>query len=145
MRNIFTETYEKEQELKRAYDAAATEGQREEIRKEFQKLMNKIGELEPADQMLWRAYEQARECGNERIDLNDCISEEKVVDWIRGFRKYGFKEFTFSSTWSSTVEVAWLFTKEGCTLEGLVEINSNHKKFMSDEYEKAHGYLFKIN
>lgn len=44
------------------------------------------------DQMLWRAYEQARECGNERIDLNDCISEEKVVDWIRGFRKYGFRE-----------------------------------------------------
>lgn len=92
MRNIFTENYEKEQELKRAYDAAATERQREEIRKEFQKLMNKIGELEPADQMLWRAYEQARECGNERIDLNDCISEEKVVDWIRGFRKYGFRE-----------------------------------------------------
>lgn len=53
--------------------------------------------------------------------------------------------FTFSSTWSSAVETAWLFQKAGCTLAGLIEINSQHKAIMSDEYEKAHGYLFKLN
>ena len=45
----------------------------------------------------------------------------------------------------SAYETAWLFQKAGCTLAGLIEINSQHKAFMSDEYEKTHGYLFKLN
>ena len=77
--------------------------------------------------------------------LNDTIRDDAVEGLVACMKKYGIEAFTFSSTWSSAVETAWLFQKAGCTLSGLIEINSQHKAFMSDEYEKAHGYLFKLN
>lgn len=67
--------------------------------------------------------------------------EEQIAE--KG-KAYGIEKFTFSSSWSSAVETAWLFTQNGCRLERIVEINGSHKAFMSDEYEKAHGYLFSI-
>ena len=87
---------------------------------------------------------EAQERGNAYIDLNDTIWDDQVPALIGNLREYGIEKFTFSSTWSSAVETAWLFTQNGCRLEGLVEINGRHKAFMSDEYEKAHGYLFSI-
>ena len=91
------------------------------------------------------ATKTAKDCGNEYIDLNDTIRDEAVEGLVACMKENGIEHFTFSSTWSSAVETAWLFQKAGCRLEGLIEINSQHKAFMSDEYEKAHGYLFKLN
>lgn len=88
---------------------------------------------------------EGKDCGNEYIDLNDTIRDDAVEGLVACMKEYGIEAFTFSSTWSSAVETAWLFQKAGCTLAGLIEINSQHKAFMSDEYEKAHGYLFKLN
>lgn len=93
---------------------------------------------------LWRAYETSMDCGNEYPDFDSPIKDGEIGELISSMRKQGFTAFTYSSTWSSAVETAWLFQKAGCRLEGLVEINSQHKAFMSDEYEKAHGYLFKL-
>jgi hypothetical protein len=64
---------------------------------------------------------------------------------IESLKALGIEKFTFSSTWSSSVEVAWLFTQNGCTLEGLVEINGKCKQTFSDDFEKAHGFLFSIH
>ena len=64
---------------------------------------------------------------------------------IKTLRALGFRKFTFSSAWSSAVETAWLFIKNGCLLEGMVEIKSKHKDFETDEYEKIHAYLFNLN
>ena len=73
------------------------------------------------------------------------IRDEDVPNMIKTLRALGFRKFTFSSSWSSAVETAWLFTKNGCLLEGMVEINSKHKDFETDEYEKIHAYLFNLN
>lgn len=94
---------------------------------------------------VYRLYEDAVECGNEYIDLNDAIWEKDVADLIQNLRENGVEHFTFSSTWSGAVEIAWLFTQNGCTLEGLVEINSRHTDTFTGEREKVHGYLFAIH
>ena len=73
------------------------------------------------------------------------ITDEEVSELVARMKDYGIEAFTFSSTWSSAVETAWLFQQAGCTLAGLVEINSQYKAFMSNEYEKVHGYLFKLS
>ena len=54
------------------------------------------------------------------------------------------KTFTFSSTWSSAVETAWLFVQNGCKLEGLVQINGTCQAFMREEYERVPAYVFSI-
>ena len=141
-KDIFEATYEKVQEAKRVYHET---GNKEEGKKLYAEATEWLKEIDNIEYSLWEAYEEARELGNEHIDIKDNIRDENVATWVKAMRECGIKGFTFSSGWSSAVETAWLFQKEGCTLEGLVELNSHHKVFMSDEYEKVHGYLFKVN
>lgn len=146
-KNNFAEEYAKELAVKAQYDeakkAGSTEGQ-EAAREAYHRLEEQIASKGNSYARIYRLYSEAQERGNEYIDLNDTIWDEQVPALIGSLREYGIERFTFSSTWSSAVETAWLFTRNGCRLEGLVEINSRHKAFMSEEYEKAHGYLFRI-
>ena len=143
MMNIFEETYRGIQEAKKAYAAATSTAEQDAARAIYKQATAKLDGLSNTEQRIWSAYETAKDCGNEYIDLNDTISDDAVEGLVACMKKYGIE--AFSSTWSSAVEIAWLFQKAGCTLAGLIEINSQHKAFMSDEYEKAHGYLFKLN
>lgn len=145
MMNIFEETYRGIQEAKKAYAAATSTAEQDAARAIYKQATAKLDGLSSTEQRIWSAYETAKDCGNEYIDLNDTINDDAVEGLVACMKKYGIEAFTFSSTWSSAVEIAWLFQKAGCTLAGLIEINSQHKAFMSDEYEKAHGYLFKLN
>ncbi len=136
------------QQIKARYDEAKeqnnTEGM-EAARKAYQQLAERIESRGASYAKVYRLYQEAVECGNEHIDLNDVIWEKDVAALIQSLRENGVEHFTFSSTWSSAVEVAWLFTQNGCTLEGLVEINSRHTDTFTGEREKAHGYLFAIH
>ena len=145
MMNIFEEAYRGIQEAKKAYAAATNTAEQDAARALYKQVTTKLDGLSSTEQRIWSAYETAKDCGNEYIDLNDTIREDEVEGLVACMKKYDIEAFTFSSTWSSAVETAWLFQKTGCTLAGLIEINSQHKAFMSDEYEKAHGYLFKVN
>ncbi len=145
MKNIFEETYKGIQEAKKAYEAAADKEGQDAARALYQKATASLEGMNGTELRIWRAYEAAKDCGNEYLDINDMVSDETVKSLITCMKEHGIEAFTFSSTWSSAVETAWLFQKAGCTLAGLIEINSQHKAFMSDEYEKAHGYLFKLN
>ena len=141
----FEEAYRGIQEAKKAYATATNTAEQDAARAIYKQATAKLDGLSNTEQRIWSAYETAKDCGNEYIDLNDTIRDDEVEGLVACMKKYGIEAFTFSSTWSSAVETAWLFQKAGCTLAGLIEINSQHKAFMSDEYEKAHGYLFKLN
>lgn len=145
MMNIFEEAYRGIQEAKKAYAAATNEAQQDAARAIYKQATAKLDGLSNTEKRIWSAYETAKDCGNEYLDLNDTIRDDEAEGLVACMKKYGIEAFTFSSTWSSAVETAWLFQKAECTLAGLIEINSQHKAFMSDEYEKAHGYLFKLN
>ena len=145
MMNIFEEAYRGIQEAKKAYAVATTTAEQDTARAIYKQATAKLEGLSGTEQRIWSAYEAAKDCGNEYIDLNDTIRDDAVEGLVACMKEYGIESFTFSSTWSSAVETAWLFQKAGCTLAGLIEINSQHKAFMSAEYEKAHGYLFKLN
>lgn len=136
------------QQVKARYDEAKgnnnTEGM-EAARKSYQQLSERIENRGKSYARVYRLYEDAVERGNEYIDLYNVIWEKDVATLIQSLRENGVEHFTFSSTWSSTVEIAWLFTQNGCTLEGLVEINGPHTNAFTGEREKVHGYLFAIH
>lgn len=142
--SIFEAVYTGIQKAKEAYDAATDEAGREAARELYKTAKAPLENLDNVEKCLWNAYETSRDCGNEYLDIYDTISDDTAKELVACMKRYGIKAFTFSSTWSSAVEIAWIFQKAGCTLAGLIEINSHHKHFMSDEYEKAHGYLFTI-
>ena len=94
---------------------------------------------------LYRLYESAQERGNEYLDLEQCYDYRDEAALIASFREYGIETFTFSSRYSSAVESAWMFIQNGCTLKGMVEINSKSKKWEGEGYEKCPAYLFSVN
>lgn len=147
MKNNFAEEYKRKQEIEDQYNAADKandEAGREAARKAYATWQGSIAVKGEDYARIYTRYEESRDCGNEYIDFRDTIQDNRVENLVKSLRKYGIEKFTFSSGWSSAVETAWLFVQNGCRVEGMVEINTPYKPFMSDEYEKAHGYLFSI-
>ncbi len=147
MLELMKKYYEQYQEIHNAYDTADEqndEAGKVAAREAYHAWKDKaIAEGED----FWRVlqmYQDAKKRGNECIDIHDVIWDKDVPALIERLRKAGIKKFTFSSTWSSTVETAWLFLQNGCKLEGMAEINGTCQAFMSDEYERVPAYVFSI-
>lgn len=148
MKNQFAEEFARYSRIKEQYDAA-------------NKANDASGKKAAADAMvafrqsisdkgqtycdLYEKYEEAMERGNEYIDLSECYEYRDEAALISSFREHGIEKFTFSSGWSSAVESAWLFIQNGCTLVGMVEINSRFTSIDGDGFEKRHAYLFSVN
>lgn len=141
----FEDLYSFRMELDARYEEIkGNEEEAKKIRDEYNEWQKGI--LAEGEYFGWtyRLYESMRERGNEYIDVDELNDERKVAGLVKTFRENGVQFFTFSSGWSSSNETAWELIKNGCQLCGMMEINSKHKTFMDDKFEKAHGYLFKV-
>jgi hypothetical protein len=144
-KNNLAVDYARYEDIKAQFDAAETEEDKAVARETYGALMADIATKGKDYMWVFRLYDDAKAKGNEYIDLHDALQDEQVEGLINSLRKNGIEKFTFSSTWSSAVKTAWLIQKNGCTLEGLVEINSAHPDSFNSEYEKVPGYLFCIH
>lgn len=145
MNKRFEELYRRNEELDERYEAnKGNEQECEKIREDYHALCDEINSEGEFFGWAYKLYESMKDRGNTYIDVDELNDDRKVAGLINAFRENGIQFFTFSSGWSSSVETAWELTKNGCTLCGMMEINSKHKGFMDDKYEKAHGYLFKV-
>lgn len=143
--NIFEDTYNKVQLAKKAFSAATTtEAEKAEARALYEVAGAEVTALGEIACLIYREYENSKDSGNEYLDISEVVVDKDVKSLIICLRENGIKHFTFSSTWGSAVETAWLFQQNGCTLEGLIEINSHFTNWDSDEHEKVHGYLFRV-
>ncbi len=146
MMNEFKKYYEEFAKLQAEYEA--NKGNKEvvsSLRGKYKALIEKVNARGTDYSQMYRAYSSMRDRGNEYLDLSDLSILGSPEDVISMLRDAGVAQFVFASGWSSSNETAWEITQQGCTLAGMVEINGNHKHFMSDEYEKIHGFLFNVN
>jgi hypothetical protein len=144
MTNIFEKAYAQVQKAKKAYDAATDVAGQDAARVLYHEATDPIEAMGDTACRIWREYEVSRDSDNDHLDISEVVWDKDVEALISCMRDSGIDHFTFSSGWSSAVETAWLFQQNGCTLEGLIEINSRHKDLFTNEREKAHGYLFCI-
>ena len=142
--NNFENFYNRNKDAKNAYDIAKNEDELNAARAAYKAVWDELKELGNAACRLFNEYEVSRDSGNDYLDISEVVWDKDVADLITAMRENGIEHFTFSSTWSSAVETAWLFLQNGCKLEGLIEINSRYTGWNSDEHEKAHGYLFRV-
>lgn len=137
--------YQRHEELERKFDAAEKAGDTKAMdacQDSHQNLLQEVRVEGEAFGDMMRLYSEMKQQGNSRLDLSGTYRKPEEI--IRIFRDFGVKEFTFSSTWSSAIQVSWAFTQLGCTLEGMIEIYGSGRKFMSNEYEKVPAFLFSI-
>lgn len=148
MRNLH-EDYTTAKAISAAYFTAKTANDQAgiEAARAARKALNEAVRAEGTEyKRIFGFYESAKERGNELIDLDDDFDElvraEKVPAMMAAFKKYGIEAFTFTSTWSNSVETAWLIAQNGYNPTGMVEINGRYTDFEGG-YEKVHGYLFR--
>ena len=137
--------YQRHEELERKFDAAEKAGDTKAMdacQDSHQDLLQEVRVEGEAFGDMMRLYSEMKQQGNSRLDLSGTYRKPEEI--IRIFRDFGVKEFTFSSTWSSAIEVAWQFTQLGCKLKGMTEIYGSGQKFMSNEYEKVPAFLFSL-
>ena len=146
MKNLFAELYQQHMTIKARYEAAKAQGDNagiEQARADHHILSESI-EAKGADfAILYGLYEKAMDAGNEYIDICEVYQYSNEAALIANLRQYGIAAFTFSSGWSSAVKSAWEFTQHGCTLQGMVQVNTGHTDF-NDEPEKRGAFLFKV-
>ena len=147
MKNTFDAIYRQHEELKARFQTAKAANDAEtmnQVRAERKALDESLEAQGEAFARIYDLYESAKDRGNEYIDISECHDYRDEGSLIATLRDYGIEAFTFSSRWSSAVESAWTFVKLGCSLMGMVEINSKSKNWDDDGYEKCHAYLFKV-
>lgn len=137
--------YGRSEELEKKFDAAEKVGDAQTMqacRDAYQELVKEVRAEGEAFGDMMRLYSDMKKHGNSRLDLSGTYWKQEKI--LKTFREFGVTEFTFSSTWSSAIQVAWAFTQMGCTLEGMIEIYGSGRKLMSNEYEKVPAFLFSL-
>ncbi len=147
MDKSFEKNYAREREIRSRYneaDAQDSEEGRETAGAVYQEFRDYIKAQGDVYARIYFLYSQAKDRGNECIDIDSDIDGGEAGAMADAFRSYGIERFTYSSSWSGAARAAWQFIQHGWVLEGMAEINCKYRKFMSDEYEKAYGYVFSI-
>ena len=138
--NRFEEFYNRQQELSKAYKATPTQETAEYCKTEMDAIWKEITSKGIAFTAIFNYYADSLSNGNKYLDIGrDVIWEKDVPAFLSTMRTEGIKQFTFSSSWSSAIEIAWRFQQHGCTLEGLTEVYKNK------EENKSPALLFTIN
>lgn len=138
--NRFEEFYNRQQELSKAYKATPTQETAEYCKTEMDAIWKEITSKGIAFTAIFNYYADSLSNGNKYLDIGrDVIWEKDVPAFLSVMRMEGIKHFTFSSSWSSAIEIAWRFQQHGCTLEGLTEVYKNK------EENKSPALLFTIN
>ena len=75
------------------------------------------------------AYKYSMDAGNELPNFAEVIWEKDVEEIVAGMRKYGIKEFTISSPYSGLIGTLAAFEKQGCKMDGLVQIRTPFDEF----------------
>ena len=145
--SILKQDYEAEQAVFARYTAAKASGnlsQQEAARNAHRQLAEQVAARGGCYSRLYRMYRDAMECGNSNLDIDDLTQETDIPGLLDSFRAYGIRRFTFSSTWSGAVRIAWGLCQHGCTLLGMSEVYGMTTDFQTGAHEKKPAYLFSV-
>ena len=91
---------------------------------------------EEVNRTLFSAYHASKRYGNSRINFGETFCDSDIEPIISEFRRFGIREFTFSSRTTGYLEIFEAFKKLGAVIQDIVSV-----KFCGDEIP---AILFKI-
>ena len=134
--------YNELKDLRNRFNEAATEEEKNQLKAEYKDLDARIKERGEGFAWVFSLYETSQEKENNLLDIGEnCIWEKDIPMLLKGLEDAGIKEFTFSSTWSSSNETAFEFYKAGWKLEGMTLVNT-HKAWPGEEYAQKPAFIF---
>lgn len=91
------------------------------------------------------AYFYSKDAGNRLINFDEVIWDYDIDPIIENCRRFGIKEFTISSTFSSLLTTIALLEKKGCHMVRLIEINSRYDDWKTGEKEIIPALLMRLD
>ena len=82
---------------------------------------------------LYCAYRTSLDTGNDLIDFNEVIWDHDIKPIVDCLRSAGVTEFTISSTFSSLIETLAEFEKQGCRMQGLMQVKARYTDWRTGE------------
>lgn len=95
--------------------------------------------------MLFTAYRQQKDSGNEMLDFSEVIWTQDIEPISDFFKAQDITEFTISSTFSSLIETLSAFEKQGFRMNGLTEVKANYTDFITGEKKIIPAIRMKLN
>ena len=83
-------------------------------------------QIDEFSQVFVAAYYYAVASENDMPNFGEIIWDHDIPDLIRDLKKYGYHEFTISSTFSGLIHTIAELEKQGCKLEGTCEIKDRY-------------------
>ena len=134
--------YNELKDLRNRFNEATTEEEKDQLKAEYKDLDARIKDQGEGFAWVFSLYETSQERENNLLDIGEnCIWEKDIPMLLKGLEDAGIKEFTFSSTWSSSNKTAWEFTKAGWKLEGMTLVNT-HKEWPTENYKQEPAFIF---
>ena len=134
--------YNELKDLRNRFNEATTEEEKNQLKAEYKDLDARIKERGEGFAWVFSLYETSQERENSRLDIGEnCIWEKDIPMLLKGLEDAGIKEFTFSSTWSSSNETAYEFYKAGWTVAGMTLINAG-TGWAGEGYEQKPAFIF---
>lgn len=134
--------YNELKDLRNRFNEAITEEKKDQLKAEYKDLEARIKDRGEGFAWVFSLYEESQEKENSRLDLGqNCIWDKDIPMLLKGLEDAGIKEFTFSSTWSSSNKTAWEFTKAGWKVTGMTLINT-HKEWPTENYKQEPAFIF---
>lgn len=140
----FEQAYKFIQEMKEAHKDCEDEAKIQEDLRTISDMVDELVERDNVNLKVWRDYKDSLNKGNDYLDIYHTLKDEQVKPFVECMQKQGLTHFTISSTWSSMVELAWLFQQEGCEVVGMTEVADVTNTF-TNEKESKPAFLFKVN
>lgn len=116
----FEKLYQEYAEARTARRNATTEEEKDVAYKLLDEFDAKFDNESRAFKEAWRDYRSSIESGYEYLNCEDTV--RSAFDYATVLKENGIEKFTFSSTWSGSVNDAWEFQKAGYIVEGMTNI-----------------------
>ena len=139
----FERDYAAFKEIDEAYQSATDEAGKEAARADYKAWAESIEAKGKAYADTFRIYKDARDNGNDLLNISEPWQTRDVAGLIANLKAFGVTEFTFSSSWSGAVNTSWEFLQNGCELAGMTEVYNGLTDWHMNR-ETTPAYLFRI-
>ena len=93
--------------------------------------------------MFW-AVRRRKETGNILLDFNEAITNSEIPEIVDTLLRMKEQQFTISSEFSGLIGTLKEFEKYDAHIVSLTEVNSIHKDFETNEYERIPALLIEF-
>lgn len=101
--------------------------------------------IKDGENMAYMAYKKSQIQNSSEFELEDCVWEQDLEDFLEALRKAGIPEFAYTNQGPAAVLNIHAFVEAGCTFEGLCKVTRMKDRCGKEKETECPGIRFQVN